>query len=214
MTRTKKKYFALTVYCLCFFTVWTVFELCVKSDISSQFIKSGIIKPAVWTLPAMLLIHKFRDTVRIGLKEMFIIKVDRRRYLWVYALLVVWPAAGGLFQPGGLSFGIDPDSLIIVLFAGITEETAFRGWLLNATAEDMPDAAAVLINAVLFLAVHFPRWIHEGIFISTFTSFNFIGIVALGIIFGVSFLKSKNILVPITMHMLYDFTAFAFLPQA
>ena len=48
---------------------------------------------------------------------------------------------------------------------------------------------------------------------STFTSFNFIGIVALSMIFSISFLKSKNLLVPITMHMLYDLMMFVLLPQ-
>jgi len=213
MTQTKKKYLALIIYCLCFYAIWTVFELYIKTNISSQFLKSGIIKTAVWVLPAMLLIYTFRDTVKIGFKEMFTTKVKWWRYLWVYALLVVWVLLGGFFQPGVLSFVITLNSLIIVLFVGITEEMVFRGWLLNATAKDMPQWVAILINAALFLAIHFPRWIQEGIFINTFASFNFIGIVALSIIFSISFLKSKNILIPITMHMLYDFMMFVFLPQ-
>jgi membrane protease YdiL (CAAX protease family) len=170
-------------------------------------------KTAVWMLPAMLLVYKFHDTVQIGLKEMFTIKVKWWRYLWVYALLVVWVLLGGFFQPGGLSFVITLNSLIIVLFVGITEEMVFRGWLLNATAKDMPQWVAIIINAALFLAIHFLRWIQEGVFISTFTSFNFFGIVVLSIIFSVSFLKSKNVLIPITMHMLYDLMMFVFLPQ-
>ena len=214
MTQTKKKYYALIVYCLCFYAIWTVFELWVKTNISSQFLKSGVIKTAVWVLPAVLLVYKFHDTVKIGLKEMFITKVKWWRYLWVYALLVIWVLLGGFFHPGGLSFVITLNSLIIVLFVGITEEMVFRGWLLNATVNEIPQWVAILINAALFLAIHFPRWIQEGIFISSFVSFNFIGIIVLSVIFSVSFLKSKNILIPITMHMLYDLAMFMFLPQA
>jgi len=211
VTRTKKKYLALIIYCLCFYAVWTVFELYLKSNIGSQIIRSGVIKPLVWVLPAMLLVHQFRDTVQIGLKEMFVTKVKWWRYLWVYALLAAWVLLGGLRY--GLSFALDPDSLIIVLFVGITEEMAFRGWLLNATVKELPAWLAVTLNALLFLAIHFPRWIHEGIFVSTFASFNFAGIVALSVIFSVSFLKSKNILIPVTMHMFYDLLMFLFLPQ-
>ena len=119
MTQTKKKYLALSIYCLCFYAVWAVFELCIKENIGSQLIKSGIIKTMVWVLPAMLLVHKFRDAVQIGLKEMFVAKVKWRRYLWVYALLAVWALAGG-FQYG-FSFSLEADALIIVLFVGITE---------------------------------------------------------------------------------------------
>ena len=207
--RTKEKYLALTLYCLCFFAVWTVFEFYIKENIGSQLIKSGVIKTAVWVLPAMLLVHQFYDSIQIGLKEMFVTKVKWWRYLWVYAILVAW-ALAGCFQYG-FSFTLDPDALIIVLFVGITEEMVFRGWLLNATVKDMPKWLAVSINAVLFLIIHFPRLIQEGTIISTFTSFNFVGLMALSAIFSISFLKSKNLLIPITLHMIYDLTAFVFL---
>jgi membrane protease YdiL (CAAX protease family) len=159
----------------------------------------------------MILINKFRDTVQIGLKEMFSIKVKWWRYLWVYALLAVWVLLGGLTHPGGLSFALGFDELIIVLFVGITEEMVFRGWLLNAMVKDMSQWLAILINATLFLLIHFPRLIMEDALISAFTSFNFIGLVVLSFIFSVSFLKSKSILVPITMHMFYDLMMFVFL---
>ena len=212
MTKTKKKYLVLIIYCLCFYTIWAIFELYIKSNIDSQVIKSGVIKPVIWVLPAMLLIHKFRDSVQFGLKDMVVTKVKWWRYLWVYALLAVYALLGGLIQEGGLSFSIDMGALIIVMFVGVTEEMVFRGWLFNATVKDIPQWLAVLLNALMFLAIHFPRWIQEGIFISTITSFNFMGIIILSVVFSLSFLKSKNILIPVTMHMLYDFLAFGFLP--
>ena len=212
VSRKKKKCLAIIVYCLCFYAVWTVFELCLKTSIDSQLIKTGVIKTAVWAVPAALLIHRFQDSVRIGLKEMFVTKVKWPRYLWVYALLIVWGLSGGLVQAGGLSFSVDQDALIVVLFAGVTEEMVFRGWLLNATAGELPGWLAIIINAAMFLLIHFPRFVQEGILISSFTSFNFVGLLVLSAIFGVAFLKSKNILVPITMHMVYDFVLIAFLP--
>ena len=210
---TKKKYLIIFIYCLCFYAIWAVFEFYIKPNISSQFIRSGLIKPAVWVLPATLLVYIFRDSVQISLKEMFVTKVKLVRYLWVYAFLAVYVLLGGFFVPGGLSFVINSDSMIIVLFVGITEEMVFRGWLLNATVRDMPQWLAILLNSLLFLAIHFPRWIQEGIFISTFASFNFIGIIVLSVIFSIAFLKSKNIMIPITMHMFYDAMIFIFLSQ-
>ena len=211
MTQTRSKNIALTIYCLCFFAVWAAFELLVKDNIGSQLIESGIIKTAVWTIPAMLLVHRFHGAVQIGLKEMFATKAKWWRYLWVYALLAVWVLLGGL-RTGGLSFKVDSDTLIIVMFVGITEEMAFRGWMLNATINDMPKWLAILINAVLFLLIHFPRWIKEGMLISNLTSFNFVGLLLLSVVFSLSFLKSRNLLVPITLHMFYDLLAFILLP--
>ena len=42
------------------------------------------------------------------------------------------------------------------------------------------------------------------------TSFSFVTIAILGTIFSVSFLKSKSLLVPIAMHMLWDLLGFMF----
>ena len=201
----------IVVYGLCFFAIWTVYELYIKTLIDSKLLQDGVIKTIVWVLPAMLLVHALKDDVQVALKEMFVTKVRWRRYLWVYALLAVWALLGGLLQQGGLIFALNADELIVVLFVGITEEMVFRGWLLNATVNDLPKWLAILINAVLFMAVHFPRLIQEGAFLSSFTSLGNAGIMVLSAIFSISFIKSKNLLIPITMHMLYDLLAFAFL---
>jgi len=212
MTQKKKKYFALIIYSLYLYSVWAVFVLCVEENIGSVW--TGIIKTIIWVLPAMLLVRRFRDSVQIGLKEMFTTKVKLYQYIWMYAILAIWVLLGGFFQSGGLSFVIDFDSMVIVLFVGITEEMAFRGWLLNATIDDIPQWLAISINAIMFLVIHFPRWIQEGIFVGLLTSFSFVGIIALSVIFSISFIKSKNILIPVTMHMLYDLMMFVLLPQA
>ena len=209
MTRIKKKYLILTIYCICFFAVWTVFELCIKPQIDSQLLRTAVIKNIVWVLPAMLLVHALRDDVQVGLKEMFVAKVKWWRYLWVYALLAGWALLGGILQPGGLVFEFSTDELVMVLFVGITEEMVFRGWLLNATVKDLPPWLAILINSVLFVLIHFPRYIQEGIFIYAFTSLAVVGLMIWSAIVSLSFLKSKNLLIPITMHMLYDFLAMA-----
>jgi membrane protease YdiL (CAAX protease family) len=187
-----------------------VFELCIKPQIDSQLLRTVVIKNTVWVLPAMLLVHALSGDVQVGLKEMFVTKVKWWRYLWVYALLAVWALLGGIFQPGGLAFELTSDELIIVLFVGITEEMVFRGWLLNATTKDLPPWLAILINAVLFMAIHFPRFIMEGTFIHEFTSFANVGLMIFSAILSISFLKSKNLLIPITMHMLYDLLMFVF----
>jgi membrane protease YdiL (CAAX protease family) len=84
----------------------------------------------------------------------------------------------------------------------------FRGWLLNATIKDMTKWLAVFINAVMYLATHFPSMIQNGVLFSKFAPSYFIGFMSFSVIFSVSFLKSKNLFIPITMHMLFDLMAY------
>jgi len=220
MTKQKKK-LALIIYTVIFYAVWTAFELIVKdrlnlaikNEILCQLVKSGIIKNLVWTLPAIALIRQFKSEVYITLKEMFTAKIHFRPYLLIFMILTVLVLAGPILEKGKLdvaeSFGAE--EIIIVLFVGLTEETVFRGWLLNSTIREDRKWFYIIINAVMFLFIHFPAWIHTGTFISNFVSFQFLGIIALSLVFSCTFLKSKNILVPITLHMYYDLLVFMFI---
>jgi len=96
------------------------------------------------------------------------------------------------------------DDVIIVLFVGITEESVFRGWLLNATLERWGRWPALIVNSLLFLAIHFPKWIVSGEFVYAFTSFGFAEVIALSLLFGWSFVRTRNLLLPIALHMVYD----------
>lgn len=213
---------ALIVYIVIFYGLWTVWELWVRDLISasikneyvSQFIKSGVIKNLVWTLPAVLLVKRFDGEVYIGLREMFTSEVRVRKYLPLFLLFSVYLIGGAALTNGGLSvseaFGLD--KLIIVLFVGITEEMVFRGWLLSAFIgkNGSKKWLAVAANSVMFLMIHFPVWIHSGVFIEEFRSFGFLSILILSGIFGWTFIKSRNIWIPVTLHMWWDLLMFLF----
>ncbi len=220
MAKQKKKT-ALIIYTVIFYAVWTAFELIVKgrlnlaikNEILCQLVKSGIIKNLVWTFPAIALIRQFKSGVYITLKEMFTAKIHFQHYLPVFLIFTFFVLAGSILENGKLdvaeSFGAE--EIIIVLFVGLTEEMVFRGWLLNSTIREDKKWFSIIINAVMFLAIHFPTWIHTETFISNFTSFQFLGIIALSLVFSHTFLKSRNILVPITLHMYYDLLVFMFI---
>lgn len=210
----------LRIYALVFYVVWTLWELWAKSFVNnavqneylSQFIKSGVIKNLVWTMPALLLIHRFKSDVYVGLKDMFTLRARALRYFFILLLLTVYLFVGAVLQKGRLSvsetFGLS--DLIIVLFVGITEETVFRGWLLNSTVGEKKKWLPIIANSLMFLLIHFPVWIHEGVFITNFQNFSFLSPLLLGIIFGWTFIKSKNIWVPIVLHMYWDLLVFVF----
>ncbi|MBE6844141.1 MAG: CPBP family intramembrane metalloprotease [Ruminococcus sp.] len=214
----KKKTSILIIYLVAFFGLWTVFEFIGKDFIDSfiennaanQFVKSGITKNLVWTLPAIMLVKYFKDDVYVSLKDMFNIKVNWLKYIPVFIAFTVYIAVSELLQNGRIAVNDDfgAESIIIVLFVGLTEEMVFRGWLLNITVCEDKKWLYILFNALLFLAIHFPRWICDGMFISAFTSLGFISVLILSVIFSLIFIKSRNILVPITLHMYWDLLMF------
>lgn len=217
MTKGIKKTVML-LYIIIFYAIWTCFELFVKDFLDSviinenlfQFVKSGIIKNIVWTIPAIMLVKHYKNDVNISLKEMFNVRCNWVKYLPMFALFTVYLLVGAFITNGKITivdeFGID--KIIIVLFVGLTEEMVFRGWLLNATIEDDRKWKGIIINAIMFLVIHFPIWIHDGVFISNFTSFSFLCVPVLSIIFSWTFIKSRNILIPIVLHMYWDLMMF------
>ena len=212
--KTKQKTITLIIYAVIFYAVWTAFEfLCkpfindhIDNEVISQILKSAVIKNLVWTVPAILLVRHFASEVHIGLKEMFRPKTDWLGALPIFAAFTVFILANSYMVRGTIAISdkFDPVSFIWLLFVGLTEEMVFRGWLLNATYREDKKWLVIGINAVMFMMIHFPRWIHEGLFVSIFTSFGFIIILTLSFVFSLTFLKNRNILIPIALHMYWD----------
>lgn len=210
----------LLIYLLAFYVVWTAWELWGKAFVNSAFeneyllqlIKSGVIKNLVWTVPALLLIHRFNSDMYVGGKDMFAVKAEAFRYFPIILLFTVYLLGGAILQRGELSVSetFRLSNLITVLFVGVTEETVFRGWLLNLTVSEGRKWLPVIANSLMFLLVHFPVWLQEGAFITNFQNFSFMGIFLLGIIFGWTFIKSRSIWVPIALHMYWDLLMFLF----
>ena len=211
------KTMALVLYSIAFYTIWTLFEFFGKpiidnicpGEISSQIVKTVVIKNLVWILPAALLVHHYKDDVCIGLKEMFTAKVKWLKFLPVFLLFVLYPLVCGYLREGSLTlrsdFGIK--QIIMYSFVGITEEMVFRGWLLNAMVgkERQDQWKAILLSSLMFVAIHIPTWTIHGELAVVFLQLGFVQIIILSIIFSITFLKSRNILVPVALHMIFDF---------
>lgn len=217
---TASKYFMLLVYAILFYGIWILWEFyfsplisrSIQNEYICQLVKSGVIKNLVWTLPAVLLINHFKTDVYVNLKDMFANKVKPLKFLPVFIIFTAYLLIGAVFEKGGLhissEFGLCEIS--VVLFVGITEEMVFRGWLLNMTVNENKKIMPVIVNSFMFLLIHFPIWIYEGIFVQNFQNFGFLCIIILSCIFSWTFIKSKNILVPILLHMYWDLLMFMF----
>ncbi|MBQ7715331.1 MAG: CPBP family intramembrane metalloprotease [Clostridia bacterium] len=213
-TKSKKLIYALVIYTVLFYAAWTLWELfgagTVAARVGNDYIKNllcdGVVKNLVWTVPAMILIARFKDEMFVDLKSMFTNRVNVLKYLPVFLLFTVYLVGGALINKGtlALSDSFKVSDLIWILFVGLTEEMVFRGWLLNATVTDEKQWAPVIVNSVMFVIIHFPKWIADGQFTANFTSLGFLGVFVLGAVFGKTFIKSRNILIPIALHMYWD----------
>ena len=206
----------IAIYLIIFFSIWSIRELAVQPilldplNIIVSEIIGAIIKLLVWTLPALLLIKYFQDDMWISLKDMFTTKPKWFKGAPIMLVIIIAPLLQALLHGGGIAVRPDfvPIRLIgVVLFVGITEEIVFRGFLLNAFLKKMKMWQAVALDAVLFYLIHIPIWIYQGHDIAFFLSAT-ISVTVLSVLFAYSFIKTKNILVPIALHMIWNLLAF------
>ena len=155
-------------------------------------------KNLIWTLPALFLMRHFSDELAFPFKGIYRYRRQNSPYLLIAVLMTVAVVGGSILRHHG--FSLSPSfkgaDLLIVLFVGISEETVFRGFLLNATLKyadtTFKKGLAAGINSILFLLIHFPVWITSGTFVSNFTSMSFLSVVLLSVLFSYCFIKCKN----------------------
>ncbi|MBQ8928191.1 MAG: CPBP family intramembrane metalloprotease [Oscillospiraceae bacterium] len=204
---------ALIVFLVLFYAAWTAVEclLCPmlavrlgEDPVPMYLVRDLVLKNLLWTLPAFLLIGRFDKTLTIRRREMLThpVRVGETIALFAaflgYILLTAWRAGGGLHV-----YGEHLPECLAFITVGLTEEAVFRGWILNALLP-LGKWQALAVSSVLFLFIHFPIWIMHGTFVSAFTGLGFLTILALGFLFGLVFLRWRNLWIPIAMHMLWD----------
>jgi len=200
------------IYLIIFFAVWSVRELVIRpvfldtlDGIVFQIAESSM-KLVAWTLPAVLLIRYFQDDMWISLRDMFTTNPKWFKSAPILLLGVVVPLINALVLHGEIRIRPDfvPMTLIEgVMMVGITEEIVFRGFLLNAFLKKMKPWKAVLLDAILFALIHYPIWIYFGHNFTTILSSS-ISVIVISAFFAYSFIKTRNIFVPIVLHMLWN----------
>lgn len=174
----------------------------------------GAVKTAVWALPFVLLIKKYERDMLFTLKGMFVKWERRLLFLPVFLVIIAYYLIGAYISFGEISVhaDFDPANIIgTVLVAGIVEELVFRGFFLNALMKMMSREKAAVVTALMFLAIHFPLWIMQGVFLNPLSALQACaGIALLSLLFSLMFVYSKNIVVPALAHMLWNFLAVFF----
>ena len=204
---------AIILVYIVFLAIWFVRELWLRPIFSASLGAWGFevcetaTKLLVWTAPAVFGIKYFKGDMAITLREMLTGKVKWLKYLLILLGFAAYNVIGAILINGKLSISENfslPPLISVVLFVGVTEEAVFRGFFLNALLKKVKTWYAVLITALLFLIIHFPIWIHEGVFVDSVLSGGFVIIMALSVIFSWAFIKSRNIFVPVILHMSWN----------
>ena len=219
MANNKDKYLTYPKIVLIFILlilIWGFREILLRPVMSEslgvwgfQFVET-LTKLAVWTIPAFLLISRYDKSMSISLKDMLTNKVKWLRYLPVIFAMVAYNLIVACVIHGNIA--ITAPVLIsslfeTVLFVGITEESVFRGFFLNALLKKMKALWAVIVSSIMFVIIHFPLWISESSISNPLLFLqNCIGVFAIGLVFGWTFLKSRNLFVPIIIHMIWNLT--------
>jgi len=208
----KKLTTVLIIYSVLLYAAWAVYELLIvpyykagAGETLFRILDSAVVKTAVWTVPAFLLIMHFNADVSVPVREMFSFRRGWKTLLTAlvpmtaYILLVAWKTKGGISISGQI-----PVNTLIFLFVGFNEEMVFRGWLFNATVREDSPWPAYALNAVMFVLIHFPKWIADGVLLTNILSAGFIIIAMLSVLFAWTFRKTRNILVPAFLHFWWD----------
>ena len=216
----------LIIFSVYLYTAWFIYHFFIigyinniPSDILSGILNDGICKNLIWTLPAFILIKKYSDCIAYSPSDLFSIKKADLKYFLLAPVFLLYILFGLWVRKAPITFSLTSKQIITVLFVGLTEEIVFRGWLLNATlpfAKQNSDSGEIstsqyimiAINAVMFLCIHFPRWLTEGVFVQNMVSMAFLSIIVLSVVFSIVFIKTKSLVIPILLHMFWDLIVF------
>jgi hypothetical protein len=78
----------------------------------------------------------------------------------------------------------------------VVEETLFRGYVLKNFMESFNKYAALIISSGLFSSMHY--------FNLDFDLFSFFSLFLAGILFGISYIYTKNLWFPIALHLSWN----------
>ncbi len=203
----------IIIYAIILYGLWSLLELYLKSQLGiNEFTKEVYIKLVVWLLPAILIYFHFSDNMFIKKEEMYLLRKNCWISVPIMLLFAIYIFISEYLTNGKItisdSFGIS--TVVEVLSIAVGEEMVFRGLFLNAILNDKKKYLAVFINSLMFLAIHFPVWIHNDIFISAFTSGGFITVLLVSCIFSFVFIKTKSIWTAVFLHFWWDLLLFMF----
>ncbi|WP_167751495.1 CPBP family intramembrane glutamic endopeptidase [Lentibacillus salicampi] len=170
-------------------------------------ITSAGIKIVVWVLPVLWLVtavEKRNPLTYLGL-SVNVSKGLKWAGWFTLALAVCFLMANVLILGNGINLDLGFDEwLNTIIIVGITEEIVFRGFILNKCMEMFNFWKANIITSLLFVSIHFPIWIYEGLFQFPYVIGTTVNVFVVGVLFGYVYKKSGSLWSVIIIHSMYN----------
>src|SRR5699024_6292510 len=97
------------------------------------------------------------------------------------------------------------------IFVGLTEEIVFRGYILKKLMTGWTFWKANMVTSFLFVSIHFPIWIYNGIFEFPYMISAIIQVFMISIIFGFIYKKTGSLWSVIIIHSMYNLLVSVFI---
>lgn len=189
------------------FQQWLQPQFFMFNGLSGLFWRDVVIKNLYWTIPALLLMAALPVCFEILPDKLF-----RGKIHWLELVIVACVSTCFLYtmyllnyRKGTVFLGRSIPAVLLYSFcAGTTEEFVFRGFLLNHQCTVYSQKIAMLVNAVMFVLIHYTSVVFTPSFWNQLCSMRSVLIFVMGLVLGRLFLKSRNLAVPMLVHFYWD----------
>lgn len=166
------------------------------------------IKTLLFVVPALWLLHRAGAKAPIPLRKL--LTLNKKTVLWGLGLTLLFAAyymGKMLIFNGhvGVKFELSFDDILgTVLFAGITEETFFRGYFLNMMLTKFKFLPANLLTALCFAMTHLPIWYTKGYMGSWDILWDLLSAFVIGFLLGIAAKRSESIWGSMFAHSMHN----------
>lgn len=181
-------------------------QLSIPYGLMGIFWRDMVIKNLYWTIPALLLMAASPVRLFIPLNRLFQGEIKHLALLAEICVITCMVYTLHLLASGGSRIvGQNiPAILLYSVCAGTTEEFLFRGFFLNQQVMVYPQKIALLINAVMFVLIHYTSTAFRPVFWTQICSLRSLLIFVMGLFLGKVFLKSRNLAAPMLLHTYWN----------
>jgi len=167
---------------------------------------TAILKITIWIIPVFLLIVTLerKDPISyLGLKSN--LKKGLKWAMWITFAMALYFTISGIAMDLKFSLNLGWDFwLNTFIFVGLTEEIVFRGYILRKLMVGWKFWQANTIASLLFVSIHFPIWIYNGLFELPYIMVAIVQVFIISISFGFIYKKTGSLWSVIIIHSMYD----------
>lgn len=174
-----------------------------------------VVKVLIWVPLGLFWLNKTQGQLWLSKKKLY----NRHfpvQFWWTLAIFIVYLGFSMWFRHHSFYITAMPftkeggNFFSVTLAAGLIEEFVFRGFFCNYLLAKFDMTSAIIIQALLFQAIHFPIYFAEGLSLMGW-GVNVATVLPLGLIFGWIFYQSKNLWPSTILHCIWDTSVFLFI---